>query len=71
MKWINTNERLPEIGERVVFIADGNNVFGGIYYGTRWEISDWAGWRVTPAVKYWLPLPPLPEDLTPKTQWGV
>lgn len=63
-EWINTSDRLPEEGQRVIFaIGPGRNAY-------QYQCADFAAGNVfeytggvinAGAVDYWMPLPALPQ----------
>lgn len=70
MQWINVNDRLPELDECVLVIAEGR--CGDIYLEDSYELACFQGciegWFVysrldmdDPSVTWWMPLPDLPD----------
>lgn len=62
-QWILVSERLPEIGEPILFITITGSYHKGSYGGTdstpyRWW--DGVGWHADRHVTHWQPLPPAP-----------
>ena len=64
--WHSVDESLPPVDEEVIVLADRLNLgalfaisFGHIV--DRMHCSDYNGWNI-PGVKYWMPMPKLPEE---------
>lgn len=60
-RWIPTSERLPEVGEEVVFLWLGKRHLGMRVDETRWLDEDGLYYI---RVQHWMPLPPLPSEET-------
>ena len=60
-RWIQTTDRLPESGQRVIVCRKDGRVEQGVYLG----VNGW--WKVygtnTKSVTHWMPMPAPPEEV--------
>ena len=71
MKWISVEERLPEIGKKILFTASehccsGDNIEIGKYYYAKYLTNPKFIWENSSGntvinVTHWMPLPEKPE----------
>ena len=65
-EWIAPTTRLPEVGQRIVFMAGSGAVFAGEYHIFRdyptFSREDGAGSYTPKAVQGWMPLPSAPTQ---------
>lgn len=66
--WISVEDRLPEVGQRVLVVVHGWESDEHTYLGELdpcdWKLSGWSYFR-RPDVRYWMPVPEAPAEGVP------
>jgi hypothetical protein len=63
MKWINVDDKLPDIGERCLIVElYGDGCHGAVMEAVRYQGKEFNRFGISCSPTHWMPLPSAPND---------
>lgn len=61
--WISVKDRLPNVGDRVLFLSEGEIDFAYYFKEEGWKLMDGGDWHtIHSLITHWMPLPQPPRN---------